>query len=213
LGAVRTELGTIDSGLAARVAQAVGRALLLPAILGVLSAVLVAWWFGGVVARDMTRLRRHAIARGRDRPAEGIASPFPEVRFAEAAVDRLAADLAEQAAEARRERDALALQLNSVSEGIVQLDPSGRVAHANPAARRLLGLPRAPRGEALGSLVRNADVRALLGRLAEGESGPFTEVTLEGRRLLVLGQRLPAVEAGASCWEWWTSPRSAASRV
>jgi len=181
----------LAAALLALVAVLSGR--LLPALLVVAAAALLGWALGGRLAGELARLRRHAVARARGRAVLPIASPFRELRAAGAAVDRLADEQARELAALRGERAELAAQLDAVSEGILQVDADGRVVHANPAAYRLLRLPAEARGEPLAALVRNAEVRGVLRRVAAGERDPFTEATVEGRRLLVTGRHLPEV--------------------
>ncbi|MEX0891341.1 MAG: ATP-binding protein [Gemmatimonadota bacterium] len=195
---VRLPLRSTMAAAAALLALAtVVSARLLPGLLVVPAAALLGWWFGSRLKGELALLRRRAVARARGRTGPPLASPFPEVGAAGAAVDRLADEQARELAALRGERAELAAQLEAVSEGILQVDGQGRVVHANPAAYRLLRLPADVRGEPLAALVRSAEVRGVLARVAAGESDPFTEATLEARRLLVTGRPLPAVREGA----------------
>jgi two-component system, OmpR family, phosphate regulon sensor histidine kinase PhoR len=72
-----------------------------------------------------------------------------------------------------------------VSEGILQIGPDGRIVHANPAARMLLGLPGAVRGQSLAAMIRNVELRSVLERAASDGIEATCEVNVEDRRLLV----------------------------
>jgi len=75
--------------------------------------------------------------------------------------------------------------LDSISEGIVQLDEGGRIVRANPAARALLGLNAASTGVAIATVVRHVELRAVLQRAGAGETVDSAEVIYHDRRLLV----------------------------
>jgi two-component system, OmpR family, phosphate regulon sensor histidine kinase PhoR len=158
----------------------------------VLSIVL-----GTAAIETLGRLRSDAAARARGMAQPPYRPPVAEIQSLSASIERLADDLGGRAEVLRRERDELALLVNSVSEGILLIEPGGRILHANPAARRLLGLPDASRGQLLPSLVRNAELRGIAGRLAEVTDTLTMEITVNERRMLVIGRPIAHTEPHA----------------
>ena len=186
---LRTRLTTL--GPAAQISDVIdefsGAFLAFSAIAVVLTAV-VSLLLGSAAVRALSRLRSDADARARGMAQPPCRPPVVEMQAVAAAIERLASNLDGQVEQLRREKDELAALVHSVSEGILLIEPGGRIHHANPAARSLLGLPDASTGQPLSSLVRNAELRAIaerLGRVAE----PVTrEVSVGDRRLLVAGR-------------------------
>lgn len=76
--------------------------------------------------------------------------------------------------------------LLGVKEGVVGLDPEGRVTLLNPAARELLGLPAAQVGDAVDGLGLDPRLADVLTGRAAGED----QLVLHGGRVLVLN-RMP----------------------
>jgi two-component system CitB family sensor kinase len=76
--------------------------------------------------------------------------------------------------------------LLGVKEGVVGLDPEGRVTLLNPAARELLGLPAAQVGDAVDALGLDPRLADVLTGRAAGED----QLVLHGGRVLVLN-RMP----------------------
>lgn len=171
----------------ARLEQAaadLGHVFLTGAVAALVVALVAALLFGTFLTRPIARLRASLARAGAQPPA------LPDTRIAEfhalgAAIDRAAADRAARLQALSSERDVLATLVNFVSEGILQVGPDGRVIHANPAARRLLGIPQGAVGQPVSTLVRHAELRGLLERALAGRLAGATEVTLDDRRLLV----------------------------
>lgn len=175
--------------VALAVTVVVALALALERLTGSVGALLLAaiggLMLGSVLADRVDSLR----AAVRDR-ANGSGLRLPGSRIAEihalsSVIERLVGEFAERSAGLARDRDELALLVNGVSEGIIQVDGSGRVVRANPAARTMLNLPEHVSGEQVTALVRHTDLRALLERAGRGAAVPAEEIQLEDRRLLV----------------------------
>jgi PAS domain-containing protein len=94
------------------------------------------------------------------------------------------------------ERAALAVLVGSVSEGILHVSSAGRIVHANPAARMLLGLPASVSGQPVATLVRNAELRALLESAVESGALGTCEVSVDERRLLVSARPVAGTNGG-----------------
>jgi two-component system, OmpR family, phosphate regulon sensor histidine kinase PhoR len=162
-------------------------ALLLAALATVLLATLL--------ARPLAELRNRILARARGGAEPLTEATGAEVRGVASAVELYGAEMHQRIDSLRRERDDLALLVSSVSEGILQVGPDGRIVHANPAARMLLGLPGAVRGQSLAALIRNAELRSVLERAATEGIEATCEVNVDDRRLLVAVTPLPPATA------------------
>lgn len=85
----------------------------------------------------------------------------PDVEELARAFNHMAESLRTMMSNLAAEKDKLAAVLASMSEGVVMVDPDGRVAVANPAAEYLLGTPL-PRGQRLIELERDHELHRLL---------------------------------------------------
>ncbi|HSH44890.1 MAG TPA: ATP-binding protein [Longimicrobiales bacterium] len=160
-----------------------GRVLALWGVLAVGGALLA----GGILARFLSRqlqFVRDSIDRQSD-DGEGPSFIVAEVRDLAAAMKRARRRAGERLERESREREGLAALVDSVSEGIVQLDRLGRVVRLNRAARRLLKLAPDAEGRSVSVLVRDEGLRRLLERGAAGRGPGAAEVALEDRRVLV----------------------------
>jgi len=115
-------------------------------------------------------------------------------------VDQLAAGLSATLAELRVERDLLGGILGAMKEGVLVLDPDGRIAMVNPALREMLLLPGAD--EVVGrpplDVIRHAELQALLGRARREPASEELDLPsgLKPRRLLVHAARLHGEPGG-----------------
>jgi signal transduction histidine kinase len=192
----RTLAADLEPARVEQAAAELGGAFLTNAVAAMLLALLAALLVGTVLIRPLARLRA-SLARGASQPPS-----LPDTRIAEyhalaTAIDRAAADRALRLQAASSEVDVLATLVNFVSEGILQVGPDGRVLYANPAARRLLGLPEAAVGQPISTLIRHAELRGLVERAIPGQIPAATEVTLDDRRLLI-GARPVEPRTGAA---------------
>lgn len=160
-------------------------AFLLTGLAALGIAVIAAIVASRPVNRGLAALRTYAAARGRGEDVAPPAGGTAEVQAALAAVDMLASELRRGQERVATERDELALLLGTVSEGILQVDAGARLVHANPAARALLGLGTAQRGQPIAAFIRDAALRDLIARAARGADLSPCEVVLDDRRLMV----------------------------
>ncbi|HEX2166705.1 MAG TPA: ATP-binding protein [Longimicrobiales bacterium] len=181
-----------DAGVDPDTASAVRRDVLVALIaLGVIltGVAIVA---GRAYARSLKSLRQAVLARARGDHATAPDFSVRELSDLVSAADRLAAHVSARDARITREGEEVAVLLDAISEGILQLDSDGRVMRANPAARRLLGLPSAEGGQPVATHIRHADLRRLLARAVAGNTIPAAEIALDERRIIVSARPLTA---------------------
>ncbi|MGD8277275.1 MAG: ATP-binding protein [Gemmatimonadota bacterium] len=172
-----------------------GRAFIAFAVTAIFLGAVVAG-VAGVKAGSIVRgLRRDTLRRARGSRGPFERPPIAELNGLASAIERLAADLEARVDGANRERNELAVLVQSVSEGILLAGPAGRILHANPAARILLSLPPDFRDQPLASLIRHGDLRRIIDDALAGDA-PTAEIDLDDRRLLVVTRRVTASEAG-----------------
>jgi two-component system, OmpR family, phosphate regulon sensor histidine kinase PhoR len=186
-----------EPGGAERLGEILGdlRALFIGlGLLAIIAALTLGYVAGARLGLQIRRLRLETAARSRGERIPLSRPRISELQNAAGAVELLATELEKRGDALALERDELALLLNSVSEGILQVDPSGRIVHANPAARVLLGIRNQPTGQPVSVLVRNAELRGVIERAAAGEVVEVCEVTLDDRRLLVAARPMTGGE-------------------
>lgn len=140
--------------------------LLLGIVVGILAA-------GAVAAakrrrdEDVARLSRavEAVAHGRAAPAVALEADLEPIR-------RQLSDVAERAEAAERGGEGIRLLsrlvFEELPEALLVVDSGLRVLDANPAARRLFGVPEGRAHPALLDFVRSADVHAAFARALAG---------------------------------------------
>lgn len=191
LGNALDESG-VRSAAAARIR---GDVLLALFSLGVimLGVVIVA---GRAYAHKLNELREVALARARgdhDVPAPEFA--VRELSDIMRSLERLSAHVSSREAHVARENAEVAVLLDAISEGILQIDRAGRIVRANPAARALLGLTQRAVGQPGAAHIRHAGLRHILERAAGGSDVPAAEIALEGRRIIVTARPLHATSS------------------
>jgi two-component system, OmpR family, phosphate regulon sensor histidine kinase PhoR len=183
----------VDAGVAAAVRGALLAPLGLAALIGVTLAGLLGWW----LRRDLQRLEARVLGLARTAPSQSLPAPaLGELSAITDATDRLARDVAAREAELERRGSEMVALLDAVSDGILQLDPAGRIVRANPMARALLGLGTGGIGQPIATQVRHAELRRILETAAAGGTVTSAELTLDDRRLLVSGRPLDVTAAG-----------------
>lgn len=164
-------------------------ALLADSRIGPVGALLLAA-LGGLVVGNLLAHRLDALRAAVLERARSNGQRLPGYRIAEihalsSVIEMLVGEFAERSASLARDRDELALLVNNVSEGILQVDAEGRIVRANPAAHALLHLPRDSSGAQASAVIRNTDLRHLLARAAGGVTVAAEEIGVDDRRLLV----------------------------
>lgn len=189
----------VEPGMQAVILRDFGGTFLLAAVIALLLAATITFVLGSVLVQPLARLRAASLAWARGEPMrEPVYTPIREYHKLASALGRAAGEASDRIASLTHERNELTALVSIVSEGILQVGADGRVIHANPAARRLLGIPDDAVGQPLGSLIRQAELRAILERAVTGKTTGATEVSLDDRRLLVGARSLaPAPTAPA----------------
>lgn len=177
-----------------RAASAV-RIVVLWGILTVVVGTALAWLGARMIVGPLNRMREAAQRLTDPDAAPEDDSPVAEIQDVVRGISRTARELRDRHARELRERSELAMLLESVTEGIIQVDDDGRIIRTNEAGRRLLRLPTNAVGRTVASMVRNTDLRQLLERSGGGRRTEGAEVMLDDRRLLV--SLTPLEEAGA----------------
>src|SRR5690606_6074315 len=175
--------------VAAAVVLLTAAALLVESRIGPAGALLIAA-LGGIVLANLLsdrleRLRGAVQERGSATGGRLPGSRIAEIHALTSVIERLVGEFAERSASLARDRDELALLVNNVSEGILQIDADGRIVRANPAAQALLHLPADSGGVQASAVIRHTELRQLLARAAAGATMAAEEITFDDRRLLV----------------------------
>jgi signal transduction histidine kinase len=157
-----------------------------------------------VIGRLLTRTLEEATALvGRGERGEVATRPddahwLAEVADFRRALSRLAARLSTRETELEREDEGRRVLLDTLSEGILQIDPAGRVVRANAAARAMFGLVVHAEAQPFSTQIRSAELRRILRDAAAGRAVNTTELAVDERRLLLSVRPLPPDTSGAS---------------
>ncbi|HEX6939697.1 MAG TPA: ATP-binding protein [Longimicrobiales bacterium] len=191
--AVDTALdGAVDPHRASAVSAALRGAILSGALASLLLVVPVSLWIGDVARRSLAGLRAVLARHGMPPRARW---PLAEANALAAMLARVLDDHRRELAPLVRERDELAYLIDSVGEGILQIDPDGRFVRANRTARAMLALPEQVAEQPVSTLVRNGDLRELLDAARRGGAPEPAELTQDDRRILVAAHPLGGREA------------------
>ncbi|MFW6206052.1 MAG: sensor histidine kinase [Gemmatimonadota bacterium] len=167
--------------------RAVVAAVRVVAVAGVVVTILAAA-AGALIARivlnPLGRMREAAERLAEEEIEPDGDSSVAEIQDVARGVSRAARELRDRHGQAARERAELAELVEAVSEGIIQLDPGGRVIRLNRSARELLRLPEDAEGRPAGALFRNPELRQIMEEGARGTGTEAAEVAVDERRLL-----------------------------
>jgi signal transduction histidine kinase len=166
-------------------------AVLIGGLLALGVGAVLAFGFARSVARPLLVLRDAAQAFAHGTPYTIDARGRDEVGDLARALRSLDENLSRRMGELERERAEMTALISSMVEGVVALDPSGKVTALNPAARGLLKLPSdAPVPGAL-ELFRQRQAREVVERGLEGAETAGQEVELDDRTVLLSSHPLP----------------------
>lgn len=193
---LQTVMGTLrGAGVTPDVTAAVRREVIIELLaLGVilLGVVLVA---GRAVSQALRTTRAALLARARGDTADLPDFTVRELDELASAAERLFARVSARETELERNHHDVSILLDAISEGIVQLDASGRVVRANPAARQLLNLDSVAGGP-VAAQIRHVELRRIFQAAAAGSSAQAVEITHRDRRLLVSARPIRDVAGG-----------------
>jgi two-component system, OmpR family, phosphate regulon sensor histidine kinase PhoR len=158
--------------------------LLALALAAVVSSLVAAW-----TARSVRALTTQAkqMAAG-DLSVRCVADGADEIAELGEALNRLAADLTETLEQLKGDHVLQERILRDMREGLLLLDPAGRIAMINPALREMLLLGSDAVGHAPIESIRNADLHGLLDRTRQTGTDQSAEIEIGGikpRRLFV----------------------------
>ncbi len=107
------------------------------------------------------------------------------------ALNALAAELQQRLRQLEGERAEMQALIDAMAEAVIAVDRQGRVQRANPAARRIFGLPADPGGLTPQAVARRPGYLELVRRALEGAHVPPTDLQHDGLHLLATAQPLP----------------------
>lgn len=165
------------------------------ALLATLAAIaILSMWLDRRLLQPLAQLIDGAgsLATGRYRHRRLAVPEQRDLAELAGAINRMTANVEEQIAAVETERDYLSTILASMSEGVLVVDGEGRAVLANPAFRRLFGLPRQVEGRLPFEVARHPELAEVIRRtLRSGEEGE-----LEARIEEVVVEA-PALDSGS----------------
>jgi two-component system phosphate regulon sensor histidine kinase PhoR len=196
---MRVVVGAVaEAGVDAAVVRRVTIVLVGTVVVVAVVVALGTWMVGRVVTRA---LRETATALASGQHADPIRPRHPhwlaEIAELTRARERLTVRLTSREAELEREEEGRRVLLDTLSEGILQLDAAGRVVRSNAAARTLFGLAADAHAQPFSTQIRSAELRRILNEAAAGRVIEAVELALDDRRLLISVRPLPRGANGA----------------
>ena len=146
---------------------------------------------GRSIARPLTQITTAARAIAAGSPPRFPRSGVPDIDALVQALRQMHRQLADRFEELRREQAETAALVESMVEGVVAADERGRIATANPAARRLLGYDPLDALPDLAELFRVKAAREVVDAVLQGTPVQDREVDLGGRSVLLNARPLP----------------------
>ena len=188
-GAIRVaaNLSQVDQ-VVHRAQGAVAGAALLALLVGAIFALVA----GRSIARPLTGITTAARAIAAGSPPRFPRSGVPDIDALVQALRQMHRQLADRFDELRREQAESAALVESMVEGVIAADERGRIATANPAARRLLGYDQLDQLPHLAELFRVKAAREVVDAVLGGDPVQDREVELDGRSVLLNARPLPA---------------------
>ncbi len=159
-------------------------------------AVVLAGFFSLGFSLLITRPLRHTVEVARALGSGDLMRRVEDIRdndFGDlgAALNTLADELQKRLSQLERERAEMQTLIDSMSEGVLALNPSGTLRRSNPAAKRLFSLGAKPEGIPPEMVSRRPGFLDLATRALKGEAVPPVELTGDGQYLLGTAHPLP----------------------
>ena len=183
----------VSTTLAAADAEvyAVERGVALAGLVALLAAALLTWLLSGAVARPLEQLAHAAQAIASGRPPVFPDSRVPEIAEHVIALHTMHEQLEQRFRDLRREREETQTLIETMADGVLAADATGRVATLNGAARRLLGYGPSDVPPPLPELFHDKEARSLVRDVLAGTAVEPRELGVGGHALLVTGRALP----------------------
>ncbi|HEX7240773.1 MAG TPA: ATP-binding protein, partial [Longimicrobiaceae bacterium] len=166
---------------------------------GIFGVGIAAMAFAGLLSFAfsfaVTRPLRHVVAVARDLArgdlSRRVQAPYrDEIGELGTVLDSLAAQLQRRLGQLEGERAEMQALIDSMAEGVLALGADGTVRRANPAARRMFGLDRDPRGLTPSEIARRPGFLRVVERALAGEQVSPAELVHDGRHFLSTAQPL-----------------------
>jgi two-component system phosphate regulon sensor histidine kinase PhoR len=184
---VAASLEQVDD-VVGRAQSAVAGSALLALLVGTVFALVA----GRSIARPLTAITAAARAIAAGSPPRFPRSGVPDVDALVQALRQMHGQLTDRFDELRREQAESAALVSSMVEGVIAADERGRIATANPAARRLLGYGPAEPLPDLAELFRVKAAREVVDAVLAGGTVQDRQVEMDNRSLLLNARPLPA---------------------
>lgn len=168
---VSTTLAAVDAQV-----QAVQRAVALAGLVAVLAAGVLAWIVSREVAKPLVELGDAARAIADGRPPAFPEARVPEVARHIMALRAMHRQLDQRFADLVREREETTTLIETMADGVVAADASGRIVMLNRAARRLLGYGPDDPFPIPTELFHDKSARDLVGAVLEGREAEPREL-------------------------------------
>lgn len=178
----------------------IATSMLLAALAGGVSILIIALWIDRRVFRPFSRLVRGASALATGRIRRVDIPEEEELAALALALNRLAETAEAQFAAVRDERDQLKAILASMTEGVLVIAADGRALLANPAFSNLFDVRGEVTGQTVLELLRQPELARIVDdtlRLGEPQSGQIELQSPERRTLLLASAALAGGERGA----------------
>ena len=171
------------------------RDIVSAALLALLGALLIAFFFSRSVSRPVEELRdvAQALADGDLERRPAMKAPG-EVGDLAVALRRLAEQLSARLRALQADESLLVQLTESLNEGVIAIGTGGTVVRINETARRLLGV-QAPLPFPIDLLPREVTLRDAVSAAFDGETTDGAEVIIAGRTLNVTAR--PLADGGA----------------
>lgn len=161
------------------------------AALALLLGLIFAFIASRSVARPLTGIRQAARAIADGAPPHFPHSGIPDIDGVVRSLREMHVQLEERFTELKRERAESEALVESMAEGVIAAEGTGRIVTANAAARRLLGYETDETLPALDQLFRVKAAREMVDALLAGRPAPERELELDGHTILLSGRALP----------------------